>query len=66
MTTLTLEQVRSIVDFAFAGPRVHPSVRLAVAVVDASVALLGRSNHAVVYTTDPDDLRHLGAEVVAI
>jgi hypothetical protein len=35
-------------------------------VVDASVALLSRSNQAVVYTTDPDDLRHLGAEVVAI
>ena len=34
--TLNLEQVRSIVDHAFAGPRVHPSILLAAAVVDAN------------------------------
>lgn len=34
--TLSLDQVRSIVDHALAGPRVHPSIRLAAAVVDAS------------------------------
>ena len=33
--TLSLDQVRSIVDHALAGPRVHPSIRLAAAVVDA-------------------------------
>ncbi len=33
--TLSLEQVRSIVDHALAGSRVHPSIRLAAAVVDA-------------------------------
>lgn len=32
---LTLDQVRAIVDHAFAGSRVHPSIRLAAAVVDA-------------------------------
>ena len=36
MTTLTLEQVKAIVDAAFTGPRLHPSVLLAAAVVDAS------------------------------
>lgn len=36
MAALTLEQVRAMVDHAFAGSRVHPSIRLAVAVVDAS------------------------------
>lgn len=36
MKTLTLQQVRSIVEQAFEGTRVHPSVRLAVAVVDAA------------------------------
>ena len=36
MTTLTQQQVQAIVEHAFTGPRVHPSVRLAVAVVDAS------------------------------
>ncbi len=34
--TLTLDQVRSIVDHALAGPRIHPSILLAAAVVDAS------------------------------
>ena len=32
--SITHEQIRAIVDHVFAGSRVHPSVRLAVAVVD--------------------------------
>ena len=34
--SLSMEQVRAIMDEAFVGPRVHLSVRLAAAVVDAS------------------------------
>lgn len=33
---LSMEKVRSILNEAFEGPRVHPSVRLAAAVVDHS------------------------------
>ncbi|MDE0201416.1 MAG: heme-binding protein [Rhodospirillaceae bacterium] len=33
--TLTHDMVRAMVDHALAGPRVHPSIRMAVAVVDA-------------------------------
>ncbi len=33
--TLTLDTVRKILDHAFSGPRVHPSILLAAAVVDA-------------------------------
>ena len=33
--TLTHDTVRAMVDRALAGPRVHPSIRIAVAVVDA-------------------------------
>ena len=36
MTTLNREQLFKIVEFAFAGERVHPTIRLAVAVADAS------------------------------
>lgn len=35
MTTLTLKQLQSIVEFAFSGERVHPTIKLAVAVADA-------------------------------
>lgn len=34
MTSLTLKQLHSIVDFAFSGERVHPTIKLAVAVAD--------------------------------
>ena len=45
--TLTREQLNSIVDFAFSGSRVHPTIRLAVAVVDAG-------GHALIVTREPD------------
>jgi len=35
MTVLTAEQARTIIDFAFTGSRIHPTIRLAAAVVDA-------------------------------
>ena len=40
MTTLTPEKVTSIIDFAFSGARIHPSIKLAAAVVDASGHIL--------------------------
>ena len=43
MTTLTNEQVGSIMEFAFSGERVHPTIRLAAAVVDAYGNLLDSS-----------------------
>lgn len=39
-TTLSGEQARAIIDFAFSGSRVHPTILLAAAVVDASGAVL--------------------------
>lgn len=45
--TLTREQLNSIVDFTFSGSRVHPTIRLAVAVVDAS-------GHTLMATREPD------------
>ena len=36
MTKLTAQQVRAFMEFAFTGERVHPSIRLAAAIVDAS------------------------------
>ena len=35
MTELTREQVRAYMEFAFTGKRVHPTIRLAAAIVDA-------------------------------
>ena len=40
MTTLNLEQARAIIDFAFTGSRIHSSILLAAAVVDAGGAVL--------------------------
>ncbi len=40
MTVLTVEQLHKIVDFAFAGERVHPTIKLAVAVADAGGHIL--------------------------
>lgn len=45
--TLTREQLNSIVDFAFSGSRVHPTIRLAVAVVDAG-------GHTLIATREAD------------
>jgi uncharacterized protein GlcG (DUF336 family) len=36
MTALSAEQVAALMEFAFIGARVHPGIRLAAAVVDAS------------------------------
>lgn len=47
MTTLTREQLYKIVNFAFAGERVHPTIRLAVAVADAS-------GHTLIAEREPD------------
>lgn len=47
MTALTIEQLHKIVDFAFAGDRVHPSIRLAVAVADAG-------GHTLIAAREPD------------
>ena len=47
MTALTREQLSAIVDFAFAGDRVHPTIRLAVAIVD-------ESGHTLLATREPD------------
>ena len=44
---LTREQMNAIVDFALAGDRIHPTIRLAVAVVDAS-------GHTLIATREPD------------
>ena len=44
---LTREQMNAIVDFALAGDRVHPTIRLAVAVVDAS-------GQTLIATREPD------------
>ncbi len=44
---LTREQLNAIVDFAFAGDRIHPTIRLAVAVVDAA-------GHTLIATREPD------------
>lgn len=40
MTELTVEQLHKIIDFAFAGERVHPTIKLAVAVADAGGHIL--------------------------
>lgn len=40
MSELTPEQIRALMDFAFTGSRVHPTIRLAAAVVDARGDLL--------------------------
>ncbi|MEM7428837.1 MAG: heme-binding protein [Pseudomonadota bacterium] len=47
MTQLTREQLNAIVDFAFSGERVHPTIRLAVAVTDAA-------GHTLLATREPD------------
>ena len=47
MTTLTREQINDLVDFCLDGPRVHPTIRLACAVADAS-------GHVVVAMREPD------------
>ena len=40
MTELTAEQIQAFMEFAFSGERVHPSIRLAAAIVDAKGAVL--------------------------
>ncbi len=47
MAAITREQISAIVDFAFTGERVHPTIRLAVAVVDAG-------GHTLIATREPD------------
>lgn len=47
MTSLTIDQLHKIVDFAFAGERVHPTIRLAVAVADAA-------GHTLIAAREPD------------
>ncbi len=47
MSELTLEKARAMIDFAFAGSRVHPSILLAAAVVD-------HHGHALVLTRVPE------------
>ena len=47
MPKLTREQMNAIVDFALSGERVHPTIRLAVAVVDAS-------GHTLIATREAD------------
>ncbi|MGI9463414.1 MAG: GlcG/HbpS family heme-binding protein [Aestuariivirgaceae bacterium] len=47
MTVLTRDQLNSIVELVFAGERVHPTIRLAVAVADAS-------GHTLLATREPD------------
>ncbi|MDH3669374.1 MAG: heme-binding protein [Paracoccaceae bacterium] len=44
---LTREQLNAIVDFVFSGKRIHPTIRLAVAVVDAA-------GHTLIATREPD------------
>ena len=47
MTAITREHLNAIVEFAFSGERVHPTIRLAVAVVDAA-------GHTLIATREPD------------
>ncbi|MDH3742893.1 MAG: heme-binding protein [Hyphomicrobiales bacterium] len=47
MTALTRQQLNAIVDFAFAGERIHSTIKLAVAVVDAS-------GHTLIATREPE------------
>ncbi len=46
MSELTLEKARAIIDHAFSGPRVHPSILLAAAVVD-------QQGYALMMTREP-------------
>ena len=46
MSELTLEKARAIIDYCFAGPRVHPSILLAAAIVD-------EQGHALVLIREP-------------
>ena len=47
MAVVTRDHLNAIVDFAFSGERVHPTIRLAVAVVDAA-------GHTLIATREPD------------
>ena len=46
MTAITAEQVQAYIEFAFSGSRVHPSIRLAAAIVDADGELLASQSES--------------------
>ena len=46
MTTITAQQVQAYFEFAFGGSRVHPSIRLAAAIVDADGELLASQSES--------------------
>lgn len=54
---ITRQHLNAIVDFAFAGPRIHPSIRLAVAVADAA-------GHTLIAAREPD-APHLLLDIAA-